>query len=192
MKSRASALTPLNSGCEKLTCNTKRGHHFGFKQNWLQPPSSVCSWLPGCHCRPKRVPCPQKRACRQLPGQQVKAIYPIHLVHMMVYPTGTWFCANRCWFVHQINQHYCSLPPSWKGLRQGWQSLACIERWRPRVPWTPPETDLYCWLWFWSSVDILIGLFVLSGQLTVPANPVRTLPFASSSFARPKSISFTR
>ena len=61
----------------------------------------------------------------------------------MVYPTGTWFCANRCWFVHQINQHYCSLPPSWKGLRQGWHSLACIERWRPRVPWTPPETYLY-------------------------------------------------
>ena len=71
----------------------------------------------------------------------------------------------------------CSLPPSWKGLRQGWHSLACIVRWPPRVPWTPPDMDLYLnWNWH------CFGWIVCSLRLTycsgkASANPAICIKF---------------
>ena len=95
--------------------------------NWWQPPSSVCSWSPWCRCRPKRVPCHQTPACKQSPGNQIWE--------------GSKIAQSRIQYI-LYNLSWCSLPPSWKDLRQGWHSLACTGHWQPREPWTQPEISL--------------------------------------------------
>ena len=87
----------------------------------------MCSWSPWCRCRPKRVPCHQTPACKQSPGNQIWE--------------GSKIAQSRIQYI-LYNLSWCSLPPSWKDLRQGWHSLACTGRWQPREPWTQPEISL--------------------------------------------------